>query len=69
MSEKSKIRIARLDTAGGVKTEMCRVYRQMRRRELDTMEGGRLMTALTQILSAGTVDDFEARLAAVEQKR
>ena len=69
MSEKPNIRIARLDTHGGVKTEMCRVYRQMRRQELDTLEGGRLMTALTQILTAGTVGDFETRLLTLEQKK
>ena len=58
MSEKPKIRIARLDSPGGVKTEMCRVYRQMRRKELDTLEGGRLMTARRSFRGPWTLNSW-----------
>ncbi len=68
MSEKAKVRIGRLDTYGGRKTEMGRVYRQMRRKELDTLEGARLVGVLAQMRTTFSDDEFEERLRAVEAK-
>ena len=49
MTDKKKKRVGKLDTLGGVLTEMGRVYREMRNKERDTLEGSRLVSALTQI--------------------
>ena len=68
MSEKAKIRIGRLDTVGGITTEMGRVYRNMRRKELDTLDGSRLIAALAQMRTTFSDDEFEERLRAVEAK-
>ncbi len=69
MSEKPKLRIGRLDTIGGIVSEMARVYREMRRKELDTLEGARLVAALREIRCALEVSEFEVRLQAVERKQ
>ena len=68
MSEKAKVRIGCLDTGGGITTEMGRVYRKMRRRELDTLDGSRLLAALAQMRTTFSDDEFEERLLAVEAK-
>ena len=68
MSEKAKVRIGSLDTVGGITTEMGRVYRNMRRRELDTLDGSRLIAALAQMRTISSDDEFEERLRAVEAK-
>ena len=68
MSEKAKIRIGRLDTVGGITTEMGRVYRNMRRKELDTLDGSRLIGVLAQKRTTFSDDEFEERLRAVEAK-
>lgn len=68
MSNKSEIRIAKLSDIGGVITEMGRVYRQMRRGEIDSLDGKRLVEVLTAIRQAMEVQDVEARLRALEAK-
>ena len=69
MSEKAKIRIGRLDTVGGLVTEMARVYREMRRKELDSLEGARLVAALREIRCALEASDIERRIEELEQVR
>ncbi len=69
MSEKPKIRIGRLDTVGGVVTELGRIYRQARKGELDVGDGTRLAMILREIRCALEVSDFEARLLAVERRK
>ena len=69
MSEKPKIRIGRLDNIGGVVTELGRVYRQMRRKELDTLEGSRLMAGLREIRCALEASDIERRIEVLEGNR
>lgn len=66
MSEHKKPRIGSLDTSGGITTEMGRVYRNMRRKELDTLDGSRLIAALTQMRMITADGEFEARMVAVE---
>ncbi len=68
MSEKPKIRIGRLDTVGGVVTELGRIYRQARKGQLDLSDATRLATILREIRCALEVSDFENRLTAVEAK-
>ena len=69
MSEKPKIRIGRLDSVGGVVTELGRIYRQARKGELDVGDATRLAMILREIRCALEVSDFEARLLAVEQTK
>lgn len=66
MSGKPEIRIGKMADIGGVITEMGRVYRQMRRGDLDTLDGKRLVDVLTAIRQAMEVQDVEARLRALE---
>lgn len=68
MSGKAEIRIAKMVDIGGVITEMSRVYRQMRRGDLDTLDGKRLVDVLTAIRQAMEVKDVEARLRALEDR-
>ncbi len=63
---KAKVRIGRLDTVGGVKTEIARVYRQVRRGELDATEGTRLVYILRVLLTAIETTDVEQRLDVLE---
>jgi len=44
-----KIRVARLDTIGGVVTEMGKVYREARRGNLETLDATRLCSVLAEI--------------------
>ena len=59
-------RIGPLDTVGGITTEMGKVYRNMRRAELDTLDGSRLIGALAQMRMTMADGELEARLRAVE---
>ena len=68
MTDKPKVRIGRLDTVGGVVTELGRIYRQARRGEMDVGDATRLAMILREIRCALEVSDMEARLLAVEQK-
>lgn len=69
MSDKAKVRIGPLITVGGVVTEMARVYREMRRDQIDGQQGERLIRSLTAIRQGLEVSDIETRLDALEQKR
>lgn len=69
MTDNTKVRIGRLDTVGGVVTEMARVYREMRRGQTDGQQGERLIRSLTAIRQGLEVSDIETRLDALEQKR
>ena len=69
MSEKTKIRIGRLDTIGGVVVELGRIYRQARRGELDVGDASRLATILREIRSALEASDIERRIEELEQVR
>lgn len=66
MSKKAETRIGKIADIGGVITEMGRVYRQMRRAELDTLDGKRLVDVLTAIRQSMEIKDIEARLKALE---
>ncbi len=68
MSEKPKIRIGRLDTVGGVVTELGRIYRQARRGELDVGDATRLAMILREIRSALEAGDIERRIQELEGK-
>ena len=47
-------------------TELGRVYREMRRKELDTLEGSRQVAALREIRCALEASDIEQRIEALE---
>lgn len=68
MADKAKTRIGKLNTIGGVVTEMGRVYRQMRREELDTLDGSRLVNVLAEIRKSLELGEQERRIAALEAK-
>lgn len=69
MTGNAKVRIGRLDTIGGVVTEMARVYREMRRGQTEGQQGERLIRSLTAIRQGLEVSDIETRLNALEQRR
>ena len=69
MSEKAKIRISRLDSVGGVVTELGKIYREARRGQLDVGDATRLAMILREIRCALEVSEFEARLLVVEGKQ
>ena len=61
LSKKAKIRIGRLNTVGGVVTELGRVYREARRGDLDIGEATRLTYILREIRCALEAGDIEGR--------
>ncbi len=67
MSTRSKIRIGRLNYVGGVVDEMARVYREMRRDQLDKQDGERLIRSLTAIRQGLEATDIERRLNELEE--
>ncbi|MGE3245397.1 MAG: hypothetical protein AB7J19_03625 [Beijerinckiaceae bacterium] len=68
MSERGKLRIGKIDTLGGVIGEMGRVYREMRRGQLDTMDGKRLVDALTAIRQAMEIRDIEGAIRDMQER-
>jgi len=66
--EKPKIRIGRLDSVGGIVSELGRVYREARRGELDVGDATRLATILREIRSALEAGDIERRIEKLEVK-
>ena len=66
---KAKIRIGRLDSVGGVVTELGRVYRQARRGELDVGDATRLAMILREVRSSLESGDIERRIEELEQVR
>ena len=68
MSQISKIRIGRLDSVGGVVTELGRIYRQGRKGELDLGDMTKLATVLREIRCALEASDIERRIEALESK-
>ena len=69
MSEQKNVRIGRLDSVGGVVSELGRIYRQARRGELDVGDVTRLAMVLREIRCALEVSDIENRLLAVEERK
>ncbi len=69
MTKKAKIRIGRLNTVGGVVTELGRIYRQARRGELDVGDATRLASILREIRCALEASEIERRLDALEAGR
>ncbi len=67
IEEKKGIRIGRLDSVGRVIGEMGRVYRHMRRGEVDTLDGSRLVNVLTAMRQAMQEEEFERRIRALEE--
>ncbi len=66
LGEKAKPRIGRLDTVGGVVTELGRIYRLARRSELDMSDAKALTYVLREIRCALEASDIERRLEALE---
>ncbi len=64
-----KIRIAPLDTVGGVCTELAKVYREARRGDLDMAEAKGLTYVLREIRGALEASDIERRIEALERAR
>lgn len=51
-----------------VRDEMSRVYREMRRGDVETQDGTRLVYVLTQIAKVIEVSELEQRIEALEDK-
>ena len=66
MSKKANIRIGRLNTVGGVVTELGRVYRKARRGEMDMGEAKSLTYVLRELRCALEAGDVERRLEELE---
>ena len=66
MSEKAKIRIGPLNTAGSVVTELGRVYREARRGNLELGDATRLACILREIRCALEAADIERRIEVLE---
>ena len=60
-------RVGSLDTVGGVKTELGRLYRSARRGDLDTADAHRLARILAVILACIQGHEVEQRLEALER--
>ncbi len=60
------LRIGRLDTAGHVASELGRVYRHMRRGEIEPAEGERFARVLTMLRQALEMSEVEIRLQVLE---
>jgi hypothetical protein len=69
LSGKAKIRIKNMPDIAGVIEEMKAVYREMRRGTLDTLEGKRLVDALTAIRQGMEVADIERRVGVLEEEK
>ncbi len=67
MSEKASIRISRLDSVGGVVTELGRVYRQARRGQIALGDAKALTYVLRELRCALELSDIERRLDALEE--
>ena len=63
------MRIAPLDTVGGVCTELAKVYREARRGDLDMAEAKGLTYVLREIRGALEASDIERRIEALERAR
>lgn len=66
MTEKANIRIGRLNTVGGVVTELGRVYRKARRGDMDMSEAKSLTYVLRELRCALEAGDVERRLDELE---
>ncbi len=64
-----KMRIAPLDTVGGVCTELAKVYREARRGEMDMADAKSLTYVLREIRCALEASDIERRIDALERAR
>jgi len=60
------MRFGRLDTLGGIITEMGRLYRSARRDELPAVDASRLAYLLSQLRRSIEGADIERRLATLE---
>ena len=66
MGAKAKIRIGRLDSVGGVVTELARVYREVRHGELEMADAKALTYVLREVRCALEASGIERRLDALE---
>jgi hypothetical protein len=60
-------RVGKLDSLGGVRQELVRIYRAGRRGELDTQHMTRFAFVLQAIAKVIEQSDLEARMAAIEK--
>ena len=66
MSDKAKVRISKLDSVGGVVTELARVYRLARRGKMEMSEAKGLTYILREIRCALEASDIERRIEELE---
>jgi hypothetical protein len=67
-TRKEPVRVAQgIEQLGGLLTEMCRLYRATRRKEVTAGDGYKLMRMLAEIRTSISTHDIEDRLAALEQ--
>lgn len=63
---KRAVQIGRLDSIGGVMTELTRLYKTARRAEVDSLVASRLASILGELRRCLETSDLEKRLAELE---
>ena len=69
MNQKRKPRVGKLRTIGDFRHEMGRVFRAVRKEELDSLIGYRLVKILAMMVSATRDHELEQRVEALEEER
>jgi len=68
--KKESVRVAQgIEKLGGLLTEMCRLYRAARRKEVSASDGYKMMKMLAEIRATVSTNDLEDRIAALEADR
>jgi hypothetical protein len=68
MNQKRKPRVGKLRTIGDLRHEMGRVFRAVRKEELDSLVGYRLAKILVMMISATRDHELEQRLEILEEE-
>ena len=66
---KRNVRVGKLDSVGGVLTEMGKLYREARRGDLDTLDATRLCSVLSEIRRCLELGELERRVLELEARR
>ena len=67
-NSKASKRVGRLRSVGDVLTEMGRVYREARRKQLSTVDASRLMMMLREIRQVMETENLEQRIEKLEEQ-
>lgn len=68
MTDNRKLRTGKLNTVGAVATELGRLYRLAKTKQLDTLDAYRLAQILAALRQCLEVSDIEKRIAELENE-